>query len=316
MKPFISICIPAYKRQDFLSRLLDSIAGQTYRDFEVIITDDSGDATVASLAAQYESLFPLRYISNPQALGTPANWNAGIRHATGQWIKLMHDDDWFTDSSSLQQFADAATQAGSGFIFSGFYEVDLDNGHRELHVLQGWRKRLLQRSPYNILSRNVIGHPSTTLLRNDQDSWYNERLKWVVDIEFYVRQLNKNGGRFVDIPHPLVCLGMSNEQVTKTVFRKPAVEIPENICLLNIITPAGLRPIMAYDYFWRFLRNLSIRDMAYLEQYNQECPIPALIGRMVAQQRSIPLPLLKHGIISKAAMLLSYAICRITGLLR
>ncbi|MGZ5190970.1 MAG: glycosyltransferase family 2 protein, partial [Flavisolibacter sp.] len=38
MKPFVSICIPAYKRPDFLIRLLDSIRVQTFKDFEVIVT--------------------------------------------------------------------------------------------------------------------------------------------------------------------------------------------------------------------------------------------------------------------------------------
>ena len=39
----ISICIPAYKHPDFLKRLLDSISIQSFRDFEVIISDDSPD---------------------------------------------------------------------------------------------------------------------------------------------------------------------------------------------------------------------------------------------------------------------------------
>lgn len=37
----VSICIPAYGNPEGIRRLLDSIAGQTYTDFEIIITDDS-----------------------------------------------------------------------------------------------------------------------------------------------------------------------------------------------------------------------------------------------------------------------------------
>jgi glycosyltransferase involved in cell wall biosynthesis len=46
--PLISICIPAYKRIEFLQRLFDSIAIQTYKGYEVIITDDSPDEVVAT----------------------------------------------------------------------------------------------------------------------------------------------------------------------------------------------------------------------------------------------------------------------------
>ena len=47
--PLISICIPAYKRIDYLQKLLDSISIQTFKDYEVIVTDDSPDESVEIL---------------------------------------------------------------------------------------------------------------------------------------------------------------------------------------------------------------------------------------------------------------------------
>src|SRR5688572_3851259 len=105
--PLISICIPAYKHTDYLERLLHSIAEQTFTDFEVIVTDDSPDESVQQLCERYKPLFVLRYFKNSPALGSPENWNAGIRKASGKWIKMMHDDDWFSGADSLQQFANA-----------------------------------------------------------------------------------------------------------------------------------------------------------------------------------------------------------------
>src|ERR1700709_1959716 len=103
-KNFISICIPAYKNAPFMQRLLDSIAMQSFTDFEVVVTDDSPGTEVQEVCRQYENKFPLLYQKNPTALGTPENWNEGISKASGQWIKLMHHDDWFASSNSLQQF--------------------------------------------------------------------------------------------------------------------------------------------------------------------------------------------------------------------
>src|SRR5580765_4245670 len=94
----ISICIPAFKGVEFLERLLNSIAVQNFRDFEVVVADDSPDDSVRTLCAQYQSRFSLSYHHNPIPLGTPANWNQAIAKASGQWIKLMHDDDWFADN--------------------------------------------------------------------------------------------------------------------------------------------------------------------------------------------------------------------------
>src|SRR2546421_11807457 len=116
-RPFISICIPAYKRPHYLQRLLDSIAIQSFKDYEVIISDDSGDDnSVRDLVQKYDSVFALSYHRNTPSLGTPANWNNAIEKANGAWIKLMHDDDWFSSPTSLEEFANA-TKSGVDFIW-------------------------------------------------------------------------------------------------------------------------------------------------------------------------------------------------------
>src|SRR3954465_8010288 len=102
--PLVSICVPAYKRVEFLQRLLESIAIQRFSDFEVVVTDDSNNQSVKELLENYRDRFSITYHKNEKQLGTPENWNACISIAKGKWIKLMHDDDWFNDDSSLEEF--------------------------------------------------------------------------------------------------------------------------------------------------------------------------------------------------------------------
>ena len=116
----ISICIPAYKRLERLRRLLDSIVSQTFHDFEVVITDDSPNFSVKELIETFK--LPIQYFKNESALGTPANWNYCISKAKGEWIKLMHDDDWFSSPNSLELFAEA-TRHNKKFIFSAYINV-------------------------------------------------------------------------------------------------------------------------------------------------------------------------------------------------
>src|SRR3954454_16826256 len=104
MQPLVSVCIPAYKRIEFLQRLLDSLVTQSFKAFEVVVTDDSNDQSVQQLLQQYEQKLFIDYYKNVKPLGTPENWNASVRRAKGQWIKLMHDDDWFNDEDALQKF--------------------------------------------------------------------------------------------------------------------------------------------------------------------------------------------------------------------
>src|ERR1035437_5752376 len=127
MPPIISICVPAYKQTEFLKKNLDSIVIQTFTDYEVIITDDTADDSVEKLVNEYRNKFgiKLHYYKNVPALGSPKNWNAGITHASGTWIKIMHHDDWFADKDSLQKFTDATAQDKSGFIFSEAFSYNV-----------------------------------------------------------------------------------------------------------------------------------------------------------------------------------------------
>ena len=314
MKPFVSICIPAYKRPDFLIRLLDSINIQTFKDFEVIVTDDSSDDSVSSLLRRYENTFNVRYYKNSRPLGTPANWNAAIGLSKGEWIKLMHDDDWFADQKSLEEFVLASKQTNNTFLFSGYKNIHIQSQITEEYTLTAWHAYLLKSNSYNLLKKNFIGHPSTTFIKNDLHDWYDEKLKWVVDIEFYTRTLSNR--KFYAIRKPLVNLGISSEQVTKTAFRNPEIEIPENLYLLQKISAAALKAIFAFDYFWRFVRNLSIRDTNTIARYQTGVPVPSVIKLMLYYQKTLPPALLKIGLISKLWMTIAYLHSRIGGLLK
>jgi glycosyltransferase involved in cell wall biosynthesis len=150
---FISICIPAYKRVSFLKRLLDSIRIQTFRDFEVVLADDSPDNEVYELSRTHGLADSIRYFKNEKTLGTPANWNESIRRARGTWIKLMHDDDWFSDPEALGSFAKAIKNSpGSLFFFSGYTNVFLDQNRSEPVMIPGLWRRILERNTKSLIS--------------------------------------------------------------------------------------------------------------------------------------------------------------------
>lgn len=302
--PFISICIPAYKNTEYLSRLLDSIAIQDFKNFEVIITDDSPDNALNDLVKQYASKFQINYIKNNPALGSPLNWNAAILNAHGEWIKIMHDDDWFTSKTSLSSFAEVGKSTNIDFVFSGYYEVDIQLKKRHCSIISNHEEALIRKSSFNLLKKNFIGHPSTTLIRNNKKKWFDPNLKWVVDIEFYIRILRTNK-KFCVIKKPLITIGINPLQITKKVFRDPTVEIPENLLLLEL-NPALLKNFYAYDYYWRLFRNLSLRSLNDLQNYNSNASIPSALKNMLFFQRKFPLKALRNGFISKILMTISY----------
>src|SRR5579863_665452 len=306
---FISICIPAYKRVSFLKRLLDSIEIQTYRRFEVVITDDSPDTEVSNLCRSHSLSDVIRYFKNEKKLGTPENWNESMRKAGGEWIKLMHDDDWFLDPNALKVFAAAVVQnPAENFFFSEYTNVLLDDDKAQgskVVLTREWEKRLEQ-DPKTLLSSNRIGPPSVVLHKNIPGVLFDSALKWLVDIDFYIRFL-QHSKPFL-IAENLIAVGLGKEQVTKQVFRNPLVEIPENLYVLNKIGVRSLRNIIVYDAFWRFIRNLKIRSVKQIRESGYEGPVPAIIEAMIRFQSSLPGAVLRTGIFSKFFMTAQYAI--------
>jgi len=304
MNPFVSICIPAYKRISYLERLLDSISIQRQKDFEVIVTDDTPGDEVRDLCGHYKTKFSLYYSKNPLQLGTPENWNESIRHANGQWIKLMHDDDWFADENSLSVLVDAAKENSSLNFFYSAYTNVFDNGRRTTVYISSFRKRMLEQNPVTLFSKNVIGPPSVTLVRNEKKIWYDNRTKWIVDIDFYMRYLKNDLPFYID--KPLINVGIHETQVTKSVFRVPEVEIPENFYLLSKAGTQNLKNILVYDALWRLIRNLKVTSLTKINEYGYHGDVPAIVKSMITWESRIPARILRIGFFSKIIMFLHY----------
>lgn len=297
----ISICIPAYKKPSFLKRLLDSIQIQTYRCFEVVLTDDSPDTEVFELCRTHILGETIRYFKNKNPLGTPENWNESLKLAKGEWIKIMHDDDWFAAPEALKTFAETVARNPEGdFFFSAYRNVFLSNNtSKEVHI-SSKSKEILDKNPKTLLSRNTIGPPSVTFHKKRLSILYDGSLKWLVDVDFYIRFLNKV--KPVYIPEVLIQVGVGEAQVTMAVFRNPQVEIPENLYELNKIGVRSLLDITVYDAYWRFIRNLDIRSMIQIRAVGYEKPVPPIIQSMISFQSTIPKTVLNLGVCSKILM--------------
>src|SRR5215469_11343388 len=97
LNPKVSICIPAFQQPTCLRRALDSVFFQTFKDYEVIISDDSTDNSVENVVREYNrERAGVKYHKNAVTKGSPENWNAAIELATGEYIKILHHDDCFS----------------------------------------------------------------------------------------------------------------------------------------------------------------------------------------------------------------------------
>ena len=224
----ISICIPAYKQPECLRRALESVLTQTYKNFEVIITDDSPDDAVGKVAAEFGQHVNLKYYKNKTRKGPPENWNEAVRLASGEYIKILHHDDWFSDDNSLAEFVDVLDQNPmADFAFCPSLNCGADGKMRYVNTASETQIKMLHADPSVLFQGNFIGAPSATIYRRQVDQEFDPRLKWLVDIYFYIRMLS-NKREFVYIRRPLVCVSLeSSGKVTDECFGNKRVEVFE-----------------------------------------------------------------------------------------
>jgi glycosyltransferase involved in cell wall biosynthesis len=100
--PRVSVIIPAYNTAPFIAETLNSVFGQAFQDFEVIVINDGSPDTAELEVALQPYLNRIRYIQQENR-GLPGARNAGIRLARGELLAFVDSDDlWMPDYLSSQ----------------------------------------------------------------------------------------------------------------------------------------------------------------------------------------------------------------------
>ncbi|MBK9132664.1 MAG: glycosyltransferase family 2 protein [Gammaproteobacteria bacterium] len=91
-QPLVSVCIPAYKERD-LKTAIGSALAQTYRNIEVIVSDDAPTDAIRNVCAEFGTA--VQYVCNEDRVGRGrGNYRNLIRLARGKYLKFLLDDDF------------------------------------------------------------------------------------------------------------------------------------------------------------------------------------------------------------------------------
>src|SRR5262245_35299311 len=119
-KALVSVIVPSYNASRYIRETLESVLGQTYSSFEVIVVDDgSTDETAAIVGDHSRRDSRIRLVSQSNA-GVGAARNRGIAEASGEFIAPLDADDiWYPDKlqkqvASLQRHG---TEWGVGYCW-------------------------------------------------------------------------------------------------------------------------------------------------------------------------------------------------------
>lgn len=109
MKPLVSIITPFYNAERFLPEAIESVLGQTYSNWELLLVDDGSTDSGAAIAQRHADRVPskIRCLEHPghENRGLSASRNLGIATAGGEFLALLDADDIWLPQKLEQQVA-------------------------------------------------------------------------------------------------------------------------------------------------------------------------------------------------------------------
>lgn len=221
---FFSIVIPTYdfdgKGLSYLKQNLNIISKQTFKDFEVVVSDDSENSNIKNLCDEWSKKIDLKYYKNDRGgfSSHSPNVNNAIKKCNGNWVKILFQDDFFYDETSLEkQYNFIQKNKNLIWFFTKFFHtfdgVNLYNLYSPKWNSNVWN------------GHNTLGGPSGLTMKNQELPEFDNNLIWLMDCDFYQKMYIKYGEPLISDDITVVNR-TSEDQLTTTI--KEEIKVKEH----------------------------------------------------------------------------------------
>ncbi|MFS0596014.1 glycosyltransferase family 2 protein [Peribacillus frigoritolerans] len=193
----VSVIIPTHQGSDKISRAVESVINQTYKNIEIIVIDDNGEGHKEQIATEhqmskYRNEKNITYIKHRQNKNGSAARNTGIKHSTGSFIAFLDDDDVYL-SECIAKKVDLFESLSNdyGILFCSFYQ-EQENTKRKV-IETNFNGNLL----FDYLMGRIESPSSIIMIRKsviDKVGYWDESFNRHQDWEFISRVLTKYKG--------------------------------------------------------------------------------------------------------------------------
>jgi glycosyltransferase involved in cell wall biosynthesis len=258
--PLVSIIIPTYNRADFLKQTLESIANQTYQNFEVFVVDDGSPNDAAEIiCAAFEKV----YYTKIKNSGGPAKpRNVGILNAKGKYLAFVDDDDLWLPKKLETQVAILEQNLDFGLVH-GCCEIINDKGELQNRIIGRLRNTL---EKHGDVSEKMIGQwtvmmPTSFVRKSviDTIGFFNEIMPPAgEDMEYWARCSFETPFYYLD--EPLVHYRIHGKNISEN--EKAYIELPLHLKkVLNRAFVNGKIPPITYKMLNRRLGLLYLKSV-------------------------------------------------------
>ena len=210
----LSICIPSYNSERFISETIRSVLTQTRQDFELVIVDDcSSDMTYEIIASHDDPR--IRLFRNLGNIGAEGNWNKCLELARGRYIKILPGDDTLYPTC-LERQAKILDDPGNAQVALTYCSRDVVDANgafvmkaRFSRTGKVGRREMVRKNVRH--GMNVIGEPGAVLFRAEaagKAGRFDAGLPYIIDLNYWLRLL-EHGDAYA-ISEPLCTFRLTN----------------------------------------------------------------------------------------------------------
>lgn len=217
MNNLISIAIPVYEMRgvgvNFLKISLDSLCDQTYKKFEVVISDHSKNEDILNLCNSFSERIKIIYLKNEEKIGSSsANLNNALLNCNGDIVKILMQDEYLYSQDALEKIeAEFLKTPSQNWLINGCV-FGKEVGSVLGSIVPYYSEDI-------VCGKNTIGSPSSLSIKRHSVELFNEDLLWVMDCEYYKRMYSIYGEPIV-IQEPLVFVCQHKDQVSSYMDEK------------------------------------------------------------------------------------------------
>lgn len=267
--PLVSVVIPVYNVEKYVSQCIKSVLEQTYESLEIIVVNDASPDNSMALVSKFDD--PRIKVVNQENRGLAGARNTGIREATGKYVALLDSDDFWQRNKIQKHVHQLESMQDIGVSFSASMFVNED-GNETGRLQKPLRSDGF--TPQHIFCRNPIGNGSAPVIRKSifdaicfqtdetvYDQYFNERMRQSEDIECWVRIALKTKCAFGYIDQPLTYYRLNGGGLSANVDKQLA-SWEYFVDQLNVYAPdfATQHAALARAYQYRYLARRLILE--------------------------------------------------------
>ena len=215
----VSVIIPSFNSGEFLDEAIQSVAGQTYKNLEIIVVNDGSSDNTEEIVRRWQKQDSrIRYIEHRFNKGLAAARNTGIKNSYGEYIAFLDADDvWIPTKLEVQIHAIEKEKVQGAF--SNWWIWDNFSGSKKLAFFENPLRG--SKDIINSLVKKNFGNSSTFVTKKEifnQIGFFDETLKASEDYDFWLR-LFFNNIKIAWINEPLVFYRQHNSQMSLNIYR-------------------------------------------------------------------------------------------------